>query len=50
MADGVRTRRGGDENQNPNCDVNVMVEDQGLDVMIPTIPKPNKADIKVGFK
>ena len=43
--------RGSDKNRNPNLrDVNVTVEGQGLDVMIPTIPTPNKADIKAGFK
>ena len=42
---------GGNKNQNPNLrDVNVTVEGQGLDMIIPTIPKPNKADIKAGFK
>ena len=43
--------QGGDENQNPNlCDMNVPVDGQGLDVMTPTIPKPNKAGIKARFK
>ena len=52
MASNLRARRGaGDENQNPNLrDVNVTVDGHGLDIMIPTIPKPNKADIKAGFK
>ena len=30
--------------------MNVTVDGHGLDIMIPTIPKPNKADIKAGFK
>ena len=48
---GCKHAGGGDKNRNPNLrDVNVTVEGQGLDVMIPTIPKPNKADIKAGFK
>ena len=51
MAANLRGRRGGDENLNPNlCDVNVMVDGQGLNIMIPTISRPNKADIKAGFK
>ena len=52
MASNLRARRGaGDENQNPNLrDVNVTVDGHGLDIMIPTIPKPDKADIKAGFK
>ena len=44
-------RRGGNKNQNPPLrDVNVTVDGQGLDIMIPTILKPNKADITAGFK
>ena len=30
--------------------MNVTVDGHGLDIMIPMIPKPNKADIKAGFK
>ena len=42
---------GGEENQNPNLrNANIMVNGQGLDMMIPTILKTNKADIKAGFK
>ena len=42
---------GGSENANPNLrDVNVTVDGHGLDTMIPTIPKPNKEDIKAGFR
>ena len=45
-----KTMTGGDENLNPNLrDANVTVNGQGLDIMIPTIPRPNKEDIKAGF-
>ena len=45
------TRGGGDENINPNLrDVNVIVDCQGLDIIIPTIPRLNKEDVKVGFR
>ena len=45
-----RTTRGGDENANPNLrDVNVTVDGHGLDTMIPTIPRPNKEDIKASI-
>ena len=51
MAEAVLRRRAGDENRDPNLrDVNVTVDGYGLDVLIPTIPKPVKADIKAGFK
>ena len=44
-------RRGQNKNQNPPlCDVNVTVDGQGPGIMIPTILKPNKADITAGFK
>ena len=29
--------------------MNVTNDGQGLDIMIPTIPRPNKEDIKAGF-
>ena len=42
---------GGDKKQNPNIrNVNVTFNAQGLDISIPTIPKPNKGNIKAGFK
>ena len=52
MAANLRARRGGgDTNQNPNLrDVNVTVDDHGLDIVIPTISRPNKADTMAGFK
>ena len=51
MAEAARRRRANEENQNPNLrNVNVMVDSHGLDVLIPTIPKPVKTDIKAGFK
>ena len=52
MAVNLRGRRGaGDENLNPKLrDVNVTVDGQGLSIMIPTIPRPNKEDIKAGFR
>ena len=51
MAEAVLRRRAGDENRDPNLrEVNVTVDGYGLDVLIPTIPKPVKADIKAGFK
>ena len=52
MAANLRGRSGGgSENANPNLrDVNVTVDGHGLDTMIPTIPRPNKEDIKAGFR
>ena len=46
-----RTSRGGDKTINPNLrDVNATVNGQDLDIIIPTITRPNKEDIKVGFR
>ena len=30
--------------------MNVTVDGQGLNIVIPTIPRPNKEDIKAGFR